>query len=134
MRRIVLGIPILVAFSLSACDNGMRAGPGGGRHGGRYLGIGTYPPGRLWAEQSGVPRPADAHAATIADDEQIIVVVDSNTGEVRQCGNLSGRCIAANPWSGTPAPVALARHAADVEPADANVAATADNAAAPAQR
>jgi hypothetical protein len=46
-------------------------------------------------------------------------VVDTETGEVRECGDLSGTCAAFNPWtraiaSGQAAPVALTAHAADL--------------------
>jgi hypothetical protein len=88
---------------------------------GRYVGIGTYPATRLWAH---VALPKDARPAPTAansrDDHQIIVVVDSSTGEVRQCGNYSGFCIGMNPWTGAlPAaqtgPVTLTKHEADLQ-------------------
>ena len=91
---------------------------------GRYIGIGTYPANRLWA-QIALPKeskPAPA-AANTRDDGQIIVVVDSSTGEIRQCGNLSGLCIGMNPWTGAlpPAqagPVTLTKHEADLQRED----------------
>jgi len=61
--------------------------------------------------------PNDPAAATIADDEHVIVVVDSRTGEVRQCGDHSGYCVRFDPWQerGAPvAPVRLSKHAADL--------------------
>jgi len=66
---------------------------------------------------------ADPAAATIADDEHVIVVIDSHTGEVRQCGDHSGYCVAMNPWngagSGVPAlPAKLVKHAADLAAED----------------
>jgi hypothetical protein len=90
-------------------------------HHGRYLGIGVYSAGRMWSQmvQAG-QRPAERTAATTADDEQVIVVVDSHTGEVRQCGNLTGYCIGMNPWSGAlgqpqTSPIRVRTHAADLD-------------------
>ena len=61
----------------------------------------------------------DPAAAKLQDDEHIIVVMDSHTGEVRQCGDHSGYCVAMNPWSGDGArmrlPVKLAKHGADLD-------------------
>jgi len=54
---------------------------------GRYLGAAVYSPGRMWTQIARAGAPADAAAATLKDDEQVIVVVDSATGELRQCGN-----------------------------------------------
>ncbi len=51
-----------------------------------------------------------------------IVVIDSHTGEVRQCGDYSGFCVTMNPWTGqgsrVEAPVKLKNHAADVQAED----------------
>ena len=113
MRLFGFGIALGAAIMLSGC--GDRAGTGGGpHHGSRYVGIGLYPAGALCQHLAGVQRPTDSRAATLADDEQIIVTVDSQTGEIRQCGNLSGHCVTMNPWSGRPAPVNLDRHAGDL--------------------
>lgn len=86
---------------------------------GRYVGIGTYSPSGLWSRIVGTPAPEDKTIATAADDDQIIIVVDTKTGEIRQCGNMSGHCIGMNPWTKALAaeqqiPVAL------TERADAN--------------
>lgn len=83
--------------------------------------------------QQGKPR--DAASATTADDEHIIVVVDSQTGEIRQCGDYSGQCISMNPWTKTilpeqAAPVKLTKHAADLA-AEANEAEANEAEAAP---
>jgi hypothetical protein len=113
----------LAAFGLSGC-NKVADAPLGGRGAqqgkGRYVGLGLYPVGRMWAQVSGGEPPKDATAARPADDEQIVVVLDSSTGEVRQCGNLSGACIAMNPWarpsaSGPGAPVLLGKHAQELD-------------------
>src|SRR5688572_2957146 len=84
---------------------------------GRYAGIGTYPAGQLWPQMIVAAQPKDSASARTEDDSQIIVVVDSVTGEVRQCGDLSGYCIGMNPWTGalgSAAPVRLTIHAADL--------------------
>jgi hypothetical protein len=74
------------------------------------------------------------------DDQAIIVVVDSATGEIRSCGDLSGYCIGQNPWkkplaSGQGAPVALApagKGAADAAAAPTAAAAAPASARTPA--
>ena len=90
---------------------------------GRYVGIGTYPATRLWAHIALPKGEKPESAANTEDDGQIIVVVDSSTGEIRQCGNYSGICIGMNPWTGTlPAaqagPVTLTKHEADLQRED----------------
>ncbi|WP_340317348.1 hypothetical protein [Rhizorhabdus argentea] len=91
------------------------------RQGGRYFGIGIYSANGLW-EHLVRQEPPNAgqknpKAATLGDDSEIIVVVDSRTGEVRQCGNFSGYCISTNPWKGQAGslPATLAKHASDIE-------------------
>jgi hypothetical protein len=88
---------------------------------GRFSGIGVFEAGRLW-ELMAVPSPPDAKkdpaAATLQDDEHVIVVVDTHTGEVRQCGDHSGFCVAMNPWTGTGPqnmlPAKMVKHEADL--------------------
>jgi hypothetical protein len=104
-----LAVSIVPLLLLSACDS--EPGAIAGKSPGRYAGIGTFDAGRLWGLMKDVPKPADPDAATIADDEQIVVVIDSYTGEVRQCGNHSGYCVTMNPWSGGADPVKLELHA-----------------------
>ena len=65
---------------------------------GRFLGIGVYAAGQRWSKMV-VRSATDAASATTADDEHIIVVVDSQTGEVRECGDYSGVCASSNPWT-----------------------------------
>jgi hypothetical protein len=78
---------------------------------GRYAGVGVYTPGEPWARQS-APAPASPAAAKLADDEAVIVVIDSRSGEVRACGDLSGHCVRMNPWIAARAtPVDLAPRA-----------------------
>lgn len=62
-------------------------------------------------------KPSDPATPTIADDEHVIVVIDSQTGEIRRCGDYSGVCVRSNPWAKpmvSDAPVALVKHAADL--------------------
>lgn len=66
-----------------------------------------------------VNAPPNAASATTADDEHVIVVVDSQSGEVRECGDYSGVCASFNPWTRAIAgqqitPVQLTKHAADL--------------------
>jgi hypothetical protein len=125
---------LVAAASLTGCQ-AAEVGGGGGHdvNRGRYTGIGIYSADAMWAKIAVDEKPADAASATPADDTTVIVVVDTNSGEVRQCGNLSGRCVAMNPWSraiGKPgtAPLPLTDHAdtvsnevaASPEPADGN--------------
>ena len=117
MKAISVACIVLAATSVCGCGQQPDAASSG-RHG-RYLGIGTYSPGQLWARMAQSGKPHDAAAATVADDEHIIVVVDSQTGEVRECGDYSGRCVSMNPWTRAIAPdqatpVRLTTHAADL--------------------
>ena len=114
----------LAAVLLGACQKKAEAPAtglfGGNGPRGRYVAVGLYSPGQMWAHLKPAPAPAeppaDPDAATLADDEQIIVVMDSATGELRQCGNLSSHCIGFNPWAKPlgatqSAPVQLLKHA-----------------------
>ena len=131
---------LLLATGLGACGRTADS-EAYASHQGRYLGIGVYPAGEMWSRIALPDRAADRAAAATADDEQVIVVVDSRTGEVRQCGNLTGHCIGMNPWAAAlgPAqasPVRVREHAADLqrreaEAAQADIAANAASAAAP---
>jgi hypothetical protein len=67
----------------------------------------------MWAQIAGAPAPGAGSQAKLSDDEQIIVVLDSQTGELRQCGNISGFCVGMTPWAkpaGASAPLAVAKH------------------------
>lgn len=107
-------LPIVAMLALAACHAPPQAA-GPARHG-RYSGIGIFTPGPLWAALAQAGVPADAKGATVADDDAIIVVVDGVTGEVRECGNLSGVCVKLDPWSkaiatSASAPLTLSKHA-----------------------
>lgn len=115
MRRPSL---LLACCALAACASRAPDVPGG--RGGRFTGVGVFDAGRLWVQQ---PDPAGSEpaAARLADDEHVIVTLDTRTGEVRECGDHSGRCVAIDPWSATPirAPVPLAKHMTDLRAEDA---------------
>jgi hypothetical protein len=117
----------LAAIGLGGCQKPADtvAGLFGGGHGkGRYFGVGLYPAGRMWSQVVGAATSKDPAAAAPKDDEEIIVVLDSASGELRQCGSLSGACIAMNPWSSPLAasrqsPVPLGKHAEQLDADDA---------------
>ena len=125
MRNAVASMLLL---GLGGCDLASEIGDkdqarGSSGHG-RYVGAGLYGAGRLWPQMVRPKNPAkDASnavtpsPATLADDSTIIVVVDSATGEIRQCGDVSGFCTTMNPWTkrALGAPVVLAKHAADLD-------------------
>ena len=115
MRFSALSI-LAIGCLLSGCDQQGAVSGAGPKSQGRYAGIGTYDAGRLWGQMAGIEAPSDDAAAKLEDDEHIIVVVDSHTGEVRQCGDYSGVCVAMNPWAGQGSrnPVKLKKHAADL--------------------
>jgi hypothetical protein len=117
--RLLAGIAALSALTLSGCQKGPFDQIGAAGHG-RYVGVGHYTPGPVWTQIAHADQPKDPAGSRLGDDDQIIVVMDSNTGEVRQCGDLSGVCIAMNPWSkpvtaSQTAPVLLAKHADQLE-------------------
>ncbi len=113
-----IAVIFIAALSIAGCGRPVPADEQGSRGHGRYAGIGVFEPGELWSRIAVKPpnRPA---AASTDDDEHIIVVVDSISGEVRQCGDHSGYCIAMNPWaqavtSAQRLPVDLTKHEAQL--------------------
>ena len=101
-------------------------------HHGRYTGIGIYTADPMWSHIAGADKPKDEAVATTADDQNIIVVVDGETGEIRQCGNVYGHCVGMNPWSHAlsgkqTAPLGLDKHAADIAASISNEAAPVEN-------
>lgn len=121
MKKTV-AVMLLAAFALAGCKKYAAAeAERGARHGGRYFGIGIYSANTLWEhlvrKEERKATSKSPQAATLKDDSEIIVIVDSRTGEIRQCGNYSGYCLSSNPWKGEAgsSPAALAKHAADLE-------------------
>jgi hypothetical protein len=116
MRRICWVLAI--GWLLAGC-NQHEASTAGPKSPGRYAGIGTFDAGRLWQQMKGSPASQDPAAAKLADDEHVIVVLDSHTGEIRQCGDHSGFCVAMHPWAdgskAEAAPVKLTKHAAELD-------------------
>lgn len=111
--KIVAIVLTVAGGGLAACSGPVSTTASSDVHG-RYTSAGTYPAGRMWSQMAGPPAPKDAATAKLGDDEQIIVVLDSQTGELRQCGNISGYCVGMNPWSkpaGASAPLAVGKHA-----------------------
>ncbi len=113
----IIGCLALAALGLGGCEKkpeGSVASP----HHGRYLGVGIYRPEAPWERLvAAQPNKDTPQAARQADDQAIIVVIDSETGEVRACGDLTGYCIGMNPWRKDLArtqiaPVEVSAHAA----------------------
>ena len=112
-------ISVIAAISLGGCSRATDSVTGSSHHG-RYAGVGLYPAGRMWEQLVRANTPKDGSAATLKDDEEIIVVLDSNTGELRQCGNLSGHCLSMSTWTkpgAAPplAPAVLLKHAVQLD-------------------
>ena len=113
-------ITLIAALALGGCQRGTVAGGSPEAHHGRYAGIGLYAADPLWSRMKIADKPGDEAAATTADDQTIIVVVDSQTGEVRQCGNMSGYCVGMSPWAGQlgkerSTPATLSKHLSELE-------------------
>ena len=73
----------------------------------------------------------DPRAAKTIDDQAVFVVVDSATGEIRACGDLTGYCIGMNPWkkpltAAQQVPILLTEH---VKPATETIKVTSKPAA-----
>jgi uncharacterized lipoprotein NlpE involved in copper resistance len=115
---------ILVAaaaiFCLTGCKKAEIVGEDGSAVArGRYVGIGVYSTGELWPQIAQTASPKDKSTATLDDDEHVIVVVDTKTGEIRECGDYSGRCVSMNPWTKVISPmeslpVPLTKHGSDL--------------------
>ena len=115
MGRLIVCAAMAVLF-MSGCSRPAEDSASGALHHGRFVGVGIYPAGQMWSQVVAANASKDTAGSNLQDDEQIIVFVDSATGEVRQCGNLSGYCVGMNPWGGTlttsqNAPLPLAKHA-----------------------
>ncbi|MFA6116991.1 MAG: hypothetical protein WC729_23535 [Sphingomonas sp.] len=110
---------LIAAVALGGCQRATVSGDSPQMRHGRYAGIGLYAADPLWSQMKVADKTKDQSSATTADDQTIIVVVDSETGEVRQCGNMSGYCVGMNPWTGPlgkerSAPASLSKHLAEL--------------------
>jgi hypothetical protein len=116
---------VLASLCLVACIKhpAERAGANPAHHG-RYVGIGIYGPGVPWTRMVAAQKAKQTPAAVPIDDQAILVVTDSDTGEIRACGDLTGYCIGMNPWNkalvpSQIAPISLTEH---VKPPEADAA------------
>jgi hypothetical protein len=118
MRRKLSVVGFIALSALCACKKPAPVaewfGGSPGSHG-RYEGVGIYAPGQPWTRMVAAQQPNDTPAAKPIDDQVIIVVEDSVTGEVRACGDLTGYCIGMNPWktqltAGQITPINLTEH------------------------
>ncbi len=125
-------VALLAALSIGACKKSDWSPVSNASQHGRYLGVGIYGPGKPWTRLVADQKPKSDSVAQPIDDQAIIVVTDSTTGEVRACGDLSGACVGMNPWranlaNGQLSPVRLTGHekAVELDDAAANAAAAA---------
>jgi hypothetical protein len=122
LSRIRLSARLLTCtVALAACLGACKPAPGqwaensNSQHG-RYVGVGLYNPTKQWTHMVHGQAPRDDTLAKPIDDQVIIVVADSATGELRACGDLTGYCIGMNPWehalgASQIAPIQLTAHA-----------------------
>lgn len=116
MKLWIIGFALTAALGVGACQK--AAAPADttlAAHHGRYVGIGIYTPGTPWTKLVAAGTPPDTPAARAIDDQAIIVVTDSDTGEIRACGDLTGYCVGMNPWNkalvpAQTAPINLTEH------------------------
>lgn len=94
-RRIIAALAVL---ALGGCQQG--AAPVDGHAGTtRFAGVGVFEAGPGWHHIATAPAPGDPAQAKIADDEHVIVTIDGRSGEIRQCGDHSGYCVAIKAWA-----------------------------------
>lgn len=120
MRGSSIGLICLSAAMLASCDRSEDYASGRAKSG-RYQGIGITTPGEQWTKIAAAPKPGDDKHATLEDDDYVVFVTDSQSGEVRECGNRSGFCVRFQPWQhpAPPAPLVLTDHAHKDAPQDA---------------
>ena len=129
MNRCVAATLLIAGLALSSCNLPAASADGDqANHHGRYAGVGLYGPSKQWTRLIANQQTKDPQAARPIDDQVIIVVQDTATGEVRACGDLTGYCIGMNPWktalvSAQIAPIKLTDHVAP-DPPDASAAAS----------
>ena len=116
-------VALLAVLSSGGCKRADWAPIANAAEHGRYLGVGIYGPGKQWTRMVADQTPKSDAVARPIDDQVIIVVADSQTGELRACGDLTGYCIGMNPWkqqllSTQIAPIDLTDH---VQPEDPNM-------------
>lgn len=121
MSRWIVAPLVLFGLALGGCRPVMATLDQHASRQGRYAGIGIYGPGRQWTRLVLAERSKDPALAQLVDDQVVIVVHDSISGEVRACGDLSGYCVSMNPWKaaltpGQNAPVKLSAHENPVDP------------------
>jgi hypothetical protein len=89
MNRKRVAALVFASLALWGCNKKTPADSAdqGARHG-RYSGVGLYNPSPQWTKLIGAHQAKDAQLAQSIDDQVIIVVQDSITGEVRACGDL----------------------------------------------
>jgi hypothetical protein len=123
MRGYVIAALVVLAIGASACrrmadadaDSGAahdptgRAGPTG------YVGVGIYTPSLAWQRlvEASTKTTPDPALARKVDDQVVIVVQNSRTGDIRACGDMTGYCVGMNPWARPPGqvtPVSLTDH------------------------
>jgi hypothetical protein len=120
MRALILFAATATTFCLSACSRPSSWDLFGGQHG-RYVGVGIYGPQTQWTKLAQAAQSKDPQAAQLIDDQAILVMVDSQTGELRACGDLTGYCVGMNPWkkpltAAQTAPIILTEHVKPPEP------------------
>ena len=99
MKFAIVAVAVLAAMALGGCKrkaDGSMEIVGAQHQKGRYQGVGIYSPESSWAHLTDIQQPNGP--SKTAADQAIIVTVDSDTGEMRACGDLSGYCIGMNPW------------------------------------
>ncbi len=124
MHRNVSAALVIAALGLCGCSQSVQSPDQTSGHG-KYSGVGIYGPSRQWTKLIANQPVKDPQASRAVDDQVIIVVQNSATGEVRACGDLTGYCIGMNPWkapllASQIARVKLTEHRAPDEP-DATV-------------
>ena len=103
--KLFVAFSFFAVLTLCGCRPAASADAEGAAPAGRYLGIGIYGPNTQWTKMVGADDPkAPASGAQTIDDQAIIVVQDSRTGEIRACGDMTGYCIGVNPWKKPLAP------------------------------
>ncbi len=128
MRGVAIAALMVLAFGASACrrmadadaahDPAGRAGPNG------YVGVGIYAPSLAWQRlvQAGAQPNVNPALARTVDDQVVIVVQNSRTGDIRACGDMTGYCVGMNLWIKPPGqltPVSVTQH----QPSEAEAAA-----------